>query len=145
MQTPLKFVSSHRATFHQLDPYGHLNTLFYLEYFLTHSLIGMREALDLDMRAIAELPFAFINRKVDLEFLLPVTADRLFHISSWISHYNDFTCRVECEMADDEGRLLSRCKFYTVCVDKETQKLTRWPKGFMLRFLEAVEREASGR
>jgi acyl-CoA thioester hydrolase len=134
MPTPLQFRSTHRAAFHQLDPYGHLNTLFYLEFFLTHRFIGMREVMALGMSEVEALPFAFFNRKVDLEFLLPVTSDQPFEIRSWIGSHDDHTCRVVCEMLDEAGKLLARCGMYTVCVDKATGRLTRWPEGFMARF-----------
>jgi acyl-CoA thioesterase FadM len=75
MRTPKVFVTRHRCTFLELDPYGHMNTVPYLTHFLNNRFHGMREFIELDFKRITALPVFIVTRSLTLEFIRSVFAD----------------------------------------------------------------------
>ncbi|MBG07876.1 MAG: hypothetical protein CME68_03910 [Halobacteriovoraceae bacterium] len=133
---PKIFHSVHRAHFSELDLYGHMNSEHYFKYFLNHRFHGMREN-DLGLQKVMELPIAFVIRKTEIEYIKPIYGDEPFIITSFISELKSLTSIALCSMKNEEGKLLSTCKMHLVCLDKKTQKPTKWPKGlFEKYFLE---------
>ena len=133
---PKIFHSVHRAHFSELDLYGHMNSEHYLKYFLNHRFHGMREN-DLDLQKVMDLPIAFVIRKTEIDYIKPIYGDKPFSIASFISELKNITALANCTMKDQEGELLSTCKMHLVCLDKKSQKPTKWPKGlFEKYFLE---------
>ena len=130
---PKIFHSVHRAHFSELDLYGHMNSEHYLKYFLNHRFHGMREN-DLDLQKILELPIAFVIRKTEIEYIKPIYGDCPFSITSFISQLKSLTAVASCTMEAHEGGLLSTCKMNLVCLDKKTQKPTKWPEGLFERY-----------
>jgi acyl-CoA thioester hydrolase len=141
LQDPVHFVSRHRARFHELDPFGHMNTNHYLAYFTENRFIGHRDFLHLDLKALARFPIEPHIRKVELEFIRPVLADDEFTVESYLSEVGETDCLVWATMTSATGKLLATCKFYIVCVDKKTRKAIEWPENFIRLFFHRVAPE----
>jgi len=133
---PIQFKTTHRASFQEIDSYGHLNTLHYVSYFLSHRFTALRERFELDMKSISELEIAFYTKNLEVAFIRPILGDQLFAINSLVSEKGDGDCKVSCEMLDSKDRTLAKCVMHLVCIDKNTGKPTKWPEGFMDRFYE---------
>lgn len=136
MNTPIHFQTEHRASFQEIDSYGHLNTVHYLSYFITHRFTALRERFGFDLKKIADIEIAFYTKSLDMSFMRPVLGDQIFMISSHISAMDEATCTVTCEMKDEKGRLMARCNMLMVCVDKKTSRASTWPNNFMAVFYE---------
>lgn len=133
---PVRFQTTHRARFSEIDPYGHLNTVHYLEYFLDHRFTGLR-GLGMDLRSLAQIPVAFYMKELNLTFQRSVRADEEFQITSWVDEWGASQCHVTCEMSNAKGERLAGCTFVLVCIDTVTKAPCRWPDDVKNRFFEA--------
>lgn len=129
--------STHRCSFVELDPFGHMNTVHYLSHYLEHRFTGMREVSGLDLKAIQRLPIIFVTKDLKIDFFRPVMGDDVFHITSQLTEMTERDCRVMCEMKNSKDQLLSTCSFTFTCVDKQTQKSTAWSQEVISYFYEA--------
>ncbi len=135
-RTPIRFDTSHRAKFSDLDPNGHVNTERYLSYFLDHRFNGIRERLGWGLKELAALPVFFVVRKVELEFRKPVFGDEPFRITSAVKNVGTASCEVQCELSKGEGIVASACRLDLVCLDRKTMAPTPWPEEVIGRFFE---------
>ena len=133
---PRLYRSKHRCSFIELDPFGHMNTLYYLSHYLEHRFTGMREVSGLDLRKISELPFIFVTKDLKIEFVRSVLADSTFAIESEIDTWQENSCTVSCRMLTEEGKLLSKCSFTFTCILKGSNQSGPWPKGVKELFFE---------
>ena len=132
---PVVFKSLHRAKFSDLDPNGHVNTQCYLDYFLDHRFIGLRESLGLGLAELSRLNVTFFVCKVVLEFHDSVRADEEFSISSVVSEFRETSCSVQCSMKQTrKDSLVAKCEIELVCVDAKTNRPVQWPEDFKSRF-----------
>ena len=136
VEKPVDFVTTHRASFQEIDQYGHLNTMYYVSYFLTHRFTALRERFELGLQAIHALDIGLYTKHMELSFLRPVVGDRAFSISSSVTSRTEETCRIECKMFDEQARTLATCALDLTCVDKKSGKCVPWPEGFLERFYE---------
>jgi len=128
--------STHRCSFVELDPFGHMNTVHYLSHYLEHRFIGMREVSGLDLKAIHKLSIIFVTKDVKIDFIRPILGDEIFHITSRVTEMMEKDCRVECDMKNSHDQLLSKCQFTFTCVDKRTQKSAPWPDDIRTYFFD---------
>lgn len=132
--TPVRFISKHRARFVEIDPFGHMNINHYVAYFTENRFIGHREALHLDLKALARFPVAPHIRRAEVDFLRPVFGDMEFTIESFLSELGDGSCVVLATMKGPTGNLHATCKFHIACVEKATLKQIPWPDDFISLF-----------
>jgi YbgC/YbaW family acyl-CoA thioester hydrolase len=132
---PVIFKSTHRATFHEIDPYGHLSNIHYLAYYNENRWIGMREQLKLGMREISKLPFAFYTSKIEIKYLRPILGDEEFEISSWVDEQGETDCTVRATIHKGD-RLISEFAMNLTCVDGKTGKRQPWDQDFMNQFYQ---------
>lgn len=126
---PLVFISKDRAQFSEMDPYGHMNTQFYVYHYLAHRMTCMRTYLNWDLKFLTECPMAFVVKDLNIQFLSSVVGDREFEIQSYISEVKEKTCMVEIMMRDVQStKLLSTCKMNVACLDKKTGRTIPWPE-----------------
>ncbi len=102
--------TTHRASFLMLDPFGHMNTVHYLTFFLEHRFEALRADVGLDLAAIGKLPFIFVTQRADLTFFKAVAGDEVFTISSHVREFGDVDCRVRCELQKADGSLAATCE-----------------------------------
>ena len=133
---PVVFESKHYPHFSDLDPFGHLNTECYLQYFFKHRFIGMRETIDLDYSSIFKLPILFVTKSTTVNFYRPVFADDEFVIKSHVKTVKENSCSVICKMYNSKDNMVSDCSFELICVDKRTQRPTKWPVDFISTFFK---------
>lgn len=136
-KTPLIFRSVQRPAFHELDPYGHMNTAHYVSAFLNHRFTGLREMLELDLAALSALPFIIVTRQMSIDFVKSIRADDPFTMTSWVSEVGEMDCDIRGEMHDARERLAATFQLRLVCVSKSSQRACAWPENFMARFFEA--------
>ncbi len=127
--SPKIFKTSHRCSFIELDPFGHMNTVYYLAHYIEHRFTGMREESGLDLKAIEQLPLVFVTKDLKIDFLRSIQGDGVFHIESYVSAWHEKECKVICKMSSEDGKLFSKCEFTFTCILKETKKPGPWPEG----------------
>jgi len=139
-QRPVVFRSFDRAKFFELDPYGHMNTQFYVSHFLEHRMTCLREYLGWDLAYISKSPLAFITKDIKLEFYRPVVGDKEFEIKSFVTEFQEKTCSVELTMEDrGTGKLVSKCFLTLACFEKSSNKTIPWPDEIKRQFLTEAE------
>ena len=134
--TPIRHKTTHHAVFHEIDGYGHLSTLHYVYYFVTHRSAAMRERFGLGLKEIGDIPVAFYVKNLSVAFIRPVIGDRPFSIESHIAERDERGAKVLCEMLDENGKKVSTCTLDVVCVDKKTARPCPWPEELIGRFYE---------
>lgn len=144
MKKPIKFRTTHRANFSQIDPYGHMNTQHYLGYFLEHRLTGLRENLGLNLKTLQKSPYGFVARSVTIDLIRPVLGDEEFIIESFVTTFNGKNCYITCEMKSQAGVTLAISEMNFVCVDKTTGRSTPYPQEIQDQFFfpSSEEQEA---
>ena len=133
---PIVFNTIHRSRFSDLDPYGHMNTLHYISYFIDHRFTECRQKLQLDLKAMSELPIIFVNSGIQVKFRKPIFGDEEFSITSKITEVTEKNCVVDLEMKKTNGDIASTCRLDIICLDKKNQRPTPWPAEFIERFFE---------
>lgn len=63
------FESNHKINFFELDPYNHLGTAEYARYYVNHRMIGLREYIGWDLKALSNLPFMVWIKRMEVDFL----------------------------------------------------------------------------
>ena len=137
--TPLIFKTKERAKFFEIDPYGHMNTQFYVSHFLEHRMTAMREYLNWDLEYLAKLPVAFFMKDIKIDFIRSVVGDKEFEISSHVVEFKDRTCTVELVMEDcNTQKILSKCYMTLACFDKKSSKTIDWPDEIKNKFYTQI-------
>lgn len=136
---PKQFDTTHVAKFREIDPYGHMNTVYYLDYFIEHRFEGMR-SIGIDLHVINDLPVAFFMKTVKLDLAMPVLAEEHFKITSKVSDIHEKGAIVLCDMVSCKTeKKHASCQFDLICVDKKNQRPCPWPYDFMALFFETNE------
>jgi acyl-CoA thioester hydrolase len=132
----LVFKTTHRINFSELDPYNHLRTAVYASYYVDHRMIGLREYIGWDLKGLAKLPFMVWVRRMEIDFLLPAMGDQEITITSFVREFRGSDAHIECTMANEAGKALSRCAMTVACVDKGTNRSMDWPADALALFRE---------
>ncbi|MGZ3782742.1 MAG: acyl-CoA thioesterase [Pseudobdellovibrionaceae bacterium] len=133
--SPLIFISKDRAKFFEIDPYGHMNTQFYISHFLEHRMSCLREYLGWDLEYISKSPIAFVVKDIKVDFIRSVIGDKEFEIKSFVSEFQDKTCTVQMSMDDSvSGKVISKCEMTLACLDKTTLRTATWPEEIKSKF-----------
>ena len=137
MKKPKIFASTHRCSFLELDPYGHMNTVPYLTHFLNNRFHGMREYIELDYKRITALPVFIVTQSVKLDFVRSVFADEEMEIRSWVEVWEETGCLVKAEMfKKDVGKLAATAEMGFRCVSRASGKACPWPEELEKLFFE---------
>jgi acyl-CoA thioesterase FadM len=131
---PATSITTHRAPFHCIDPFGHLSTVHYLAFFVEHRFAALREGAGLDLPALSKLPFAFVTRRASISFIRPIVGDEPFTVASSPVEFGALDCRVQCVMRKLEGELAATCDFEVVCVSRDRGRPVAWDPAFLERF-----------
>ena len=134
--TAVVFRTTQRIKFAELDPYNHLHTAHYASCFIDHRMEGLRDRIGWDQRAIAQLPFFALVRRLEIDFLKPVLGDQEIVITSSVREFRGADAHIECTMSDTAGKALSRCAMIVACVSKQTNRPMDWPDDAKARFFE---------
>jgi acyl-CoA thioester hydrolase len=135
-RTPLIFTTTHRVQFSDLDPYNHVGTGRFAAFFIDHRMQGIRERIGWDVATLASLPFAAWVRRLEIDFVRPVLADQVVTITSFVREFRGPDAIIECTMADEARKTLSRALMIVACVDKSTNRSTDWPADVVGLFYE---------
>jgi acyl-CoA thioester hydrolase len=131
---PIIFETNHRVKFREIDAYGHMNMSHYLTYYTDHRFEGMRRFVDLDLKRLEALPFAFHTRNISIDYIRPLFADQEFVIRSQVTEWNKVSLVVEFEMKNASDEIISKAKMKVGCIDKQSSKPGAWPTGFAEQF-----------
>ena len=135
-RTPIRFRTTHRVKFSDLDPYNHMRTAAYSSYFVDHRMEGLREFIGWDLQALARLPFMVWVRRMEVDFLRPAVGDQEITITSFVKSFDGPDAAIECSMTNAAGQPLSRCLMIVACVDKTTNRSMDWPADAVDLFFE---------
>ena len=136
LQRPVVYTTAHRINFSELDPYNHLRTALYSAYYVDHRMIGLREHAGWDLKTLGTLPFMTWVRRMEVDFLRPVTGDQAITISSFVREFRGPDAHIECTMSDEAGIPHSRSLMVVACVDKRTSRAMDWPPDVQALFFE---------
>ena len=136
MNKPKIFKTDHVATFLDLDPCNHVNTVHYVRFFLEHRFHGLKERAGLGLKEITQLPIAFYTTSLNFTFQKSLVGDTAFTIKSWVESFDDTNCTVVGEIEDAKGKLATKASMELTCISKETGRRCAWPSGFMELFYE---------
>jgi acyl-CoA thioester hydrolase len=136
MAKPILFKTVHRIRFTDLDMYHHMSTSRYAAYYVDHRLDGLRDELGWDMKAIAQLPFMALVRRLEIDFVRPVRGDQEITIRSFVRNFQGPDAAIECAMIDGAGTEVSRCLMIVTYVDRETNRAANWPEHVAALFYE---------
>lgn len=138
MRKPKIFTSTHRCTFLELDPYGHMNTVPYLTHFLNNRFHGMRDDIELGFKRITALPVFIVTQSLKIDFIRSVLADEELEVRSWVEVWEETGCLVKSEMHKKAvGKLAATAEMTFRCVSKETGKSSVWPGELEALFFES--------
>lgn len=135
-QTPIRFLSTHRIRFSDLDAYDHVSTANYATYYVDHRMQGLREHLGWDLPTLVTLPFMVWVRRLEIDFIRPVRADQEITITSFVREFQGPDAFIECTMATADGKPVSRCLMIVAFVDKATHRSAPWTPEVMALFYE---------
>ena len=135
-KTPIQFKTQHRSKFFEIDPYGHMNTTHYINYFLEHRFTGMREFIGYDLATISKLEVAFFTRKLDVEFVRAISGDEPFEIISSTTSVGETDAVVVGEAVKENGKTATKYRMELVSVDKTTGRPVPWPAHVIDRFFK---------
>ncbi len=133
---PVLYKTTHRVKFSDLDPYNHMRTAVYSGYFVDHRMEGLREHAGWDMKTLEKLPFMTWVRRMEIDFLRSAVGDQQITITSFVREARGPDAYIECSMADENGKVLSRCLMVVAYVDKSTNRAADWPAETMELFFE---------
>jgi acyl-CoA thioester hydrolase len=135
-KTPAVYSTRHRIRFSDLDPYQHMRTAMYPAYYVDHRMSALREQAGWDLKTLESLPFMTFVRRLDVEFVRPVSGDQEITITSFVREFNGPDAHIECSMLDESGRIMSRCNMVVAYVEKTTNRSADWPSHVMEIFFE---------
>ncbi len=135
-KAPITFLTKHRIAFSDLDPYNHMGSARYATYYVDHRMIGLRENLGWDLKALEASPFMAWIRRLEIDYIRPVRGDQEITITSFVREFRGPDALVECTMADSDGKPASRCLMIVAHVDKKSNRATNWPPDLMAQFFE---------
>jgi acyl-CoA thioester hydrolase len=138
---PLVFRTTHRVQFSELDPYNHVGTGRFATYFVDHRMKGLSQHIGWDPPTLLALRFAVWARRLEIDFVRPVSPDQEFEITSFVREFRGPDAYIECTMTDTKGKTLSRAVMVVACVDKATNRAMDWPEDAKALF---YEREPTG-
>ena len=102
-KTPIIYVTTHRITFSELDPYNHVSTGRYATYYTDHRMEGLRDHVGWDLKALETLPFMTWVRRMEIDFLRPARGDQEVTITSFVREFRGPDALIECTMVDSAG------------------------------------------
>jgi acyl-CoA thioester hydrolase len=135
-KTAIVYKSTHRIPFSDLDPYNHVGTGKYATYYVDHRMIGLRDNVGWDLKALGTLPFMLWVRRMEIDYIRPVRGDQEITITSFVREFRGPDALMDCTMVDAAGKTVSRCLMTVAHVDKETNRATDWPPDLMAMFFE---------
>ena len=138
MPTPISFRTTHGIKFSDLDPFNHMTTGRYATYYVDHRMEGLRDRIGWDLKTLATLPFMTWVRRMEIDFIKPARGDQQITITSFVREFRGPDAVIECTMADDAGKALSRCLMTVAHVDKVTNRATDWPPEVAALFYESA-------
>ncbi|SIO27458.1 acyl-CoA thioesterase [Agromyces cerinus] len=136
-RTPIVYETTHRIAFSELDPFQHVSTGNYARYFADHRMEGLARYAGWDLPALGTLGFMTWVRRMEIDFIRPLTADQDVSITSFVREFRGPDAMIECTMTDAAGTTVSRCLMIVAHVDARTRRATDWPDELQALFFEA--------
>lgn len=136
-KNPVVYETLRPMRFSDLDPYNHVRAEVYSSCYIDHRMDGLRQYIGWDTKTLAELPFMLWVRRMEIDFLRSVVGDQVMTITSFVREFCGPDAYIECSMADESGRPVSRCLMVVACIDRNTKRAIDWPADAMALFFEA--------
>ena len=128
-------ISSERVHFSHVDPYGHLNTSRYIEFFLNHRIHAAEEQIKCyTMDIVKELSLGFVVRDLNVRFVSPSFQGEVLEIASWVRLVTEQSFElslVAASLAKRHAKAVARIEF--VSVDMKTGRPTKIPNSLPSR------------
>ena len=135
-KTPIVYKTTHRIRFSELDPYNHVGSGRYANYYIDHQMEGLRENVGWDLKTLGAGPFMIWVRRLEIDFLRPTQGDQEITITSFVREFRGPDSYIECAMIDSAGKTLSKGLMVVAHIDKATNRATDWPPHLMALFFE---------
>ncbi|WP_165877397.1 acyl-CoA thioesterase [Agromyces fucosus] len=134
--TPIVYETVHRIAFSELDPFQHVSTGNYARYFTDHRMEGLGRYAGWDLPTLGSLGFMTWVRRMEIDFIRPLTADQEVSIISFVREFRGPDAMIECTMTDAAGTTVSTCLMVVAHVDGRTRRATDWPAELQALFFE---------
>jgi len=133
-------ISNERVHFSHVDPYGHLNTSKYIEFFLNHRIHAAEEQLKCFTMDIAkELSIGFVVQDINVRFVSPSFQGEVLEIASWVSSISEYGFNLNLIMASESKRKTKAvAKVQFVSVDMKNGRPIKLPDALPSRSLESL-------
>ena len=138
-------MSRHRyqchVRFSDVDVYGHVNNVKYLEYYQEARLAFVHEG----RRGEVEDPMGLVVARLDVDYRQPILfRAEPYVVSTWVSRVGTssfgLSCQIEDGPAEEDGqRVLSRAEVVMVAFDRDAQRsraLTDRERSWLRSWLE---------
>lgn len=122
--------STERVQFSHVDPYGHLNTSKYVEFFINHRIHSAEQQLECyTMDIVKELSIGFVVHDMQLRFFIPCFQGELLEIASWMNEKSDYGFSMYMTMSSASKRKVKAiAKVHFVSVDMKSGRSIELPK-----------------
>lgn len=133
-------ISNERVHFSHVDPYGHLNTSKYVEFFLNHRIHAAEEQLHcFTMDIVKELSIGFVVQDINVRFVSPSFQGEVLEIASWVNSTSEYGFTLNMIIASEAKRKTKAiAKVQFVSVDMKTGRPTKLPDALPSRSSEAL-------
>lgn len=132
--------SNERVQFSHVDPYGHLNSSKYVEFFLNHRIHAAEEQLKcFTMDIVKELSIGFVVQDINIRFLSPSFQGEVLEIASWVSSISEFGFTLNMIMASEtkrKAKAIAKVKF--VSIEMKTGRPIKLPEALPSRSTESL-------
>ncbi len=122
-----------------IDELGHANNVVWVRW-VNEAALAHCESVGFGPQVCAQLRFAWVVRRHDIEYLLPALVGQRIEACTWPETLKGVTS-VRRTLFRHEGRVLARAESTWVMIDLETAKPKRIPLDFLRAFsgVEASE------
>lgn len=133
-------ITRERVQFSHIDPYGHLNTSKYIEFFLNHRIHAAEEQLQCyTMDIVKELSIGFVVQDIQVRFSSPSFQSEILEIASWVSGKNESGFTLSLVMLSElKRKVKSSARVQFVSVDMKTGRSTNLPISLPTRSAESL-------
>lgn len=127
--------SMERVQFSHVDPYGHLNTSRYIEFFLNHRIHAAEEQLQcFTMDIVKELSVGFVVQEMSTRFLSPCFQGETLELASWVSEKLPSGFTLSVLMSSKKNHKAKACgRIQFVSIDLRTGKPVNLPEALPSR------------
>ena len=137
MSESIKYTTTLETRFSDLDPYGHVNSKYYLDYAINGRWLFFRDNFGLEEKQFLEMGYGFFLLSAQMNFALPIKGMQKILSSSWVvdDGAKVLTCPYQIT-TPDQSKTFSEGTLIFGVIDLKTNKVTQLPDDYRKYFFE---------